>query len=57
MGVRKRTKEKRRGGGMVARLPGAPSFTAQGMLGQAGAWWAVKHGCLWRRQAVPQPGR
>lgn len=43
---------------MVARLLGAPSFPAQGMLGQARAWWAMKHGCLWGRQAVPpQRGR
>lgn len=37
---------------MVVRLSGAPSF-AQGMLGQAGAWRALNHGCLRGRQAVP----
>ena len=40
---------------MVARLPGTPSFAAQGMLGQAGTWWALNHGRLWGRTGSP-PG-
>lgn len=38
---------------MVARLPGAPSFAARGMLGQAGTWWALNHGRLWGRTGSP----
>lgn len=49
--VRKRREEKQRRDGMVARLPGAPGFCVapQRMLGQAGAWWSMNHGCLLRR--------
>lgn len=42
---------------MAARLPGAPSLAARGMLGQAGAWGALNHERLWGRaggQAVPR---
>lgn len=38
---------------MVARLPGAPSFAARGMLGQAGTRWALNHGRLWGRADSP----
>lgn len=42
---------------MAARLPGAPSLAARGMLGQAGArGGALKHECLWGQaggRAVP----
>lgn len=40
---------------MVARLPEAPSFPAQGMLGQVGAPWALNRGCLRGRVGSP-PG-
>lgn len=38
---------------MVARLPEAPSFPAQGMLGQVGAWWVLNRGCLRGRVGSP----
>lgn len=58
--VRKRRKERGRGDdGMVARLPGAPSFcvAAQRMLGQAGGWWAMNRGCLWGWWQSPCRGK
>lgn len=40
---------------MAARLPGAPSLAAQGMLGQAGAWGALNHERLWGRASGQSP--
>lgn len=40
---------------MVARLSEAPSFPAQGLLGQVGGWGALNRGCLRRRVGSPLP--
>lgn len=40
---------------MVARLSEAPSFPAQGMLGQVGGCGALNHRCLRGRVGSPLP--
>lgn len=56
--VRKKRQEMGRGDGMVAGLPGALSFCVpRRMLGRAGRWWAMNHGCLWGWWQSPCRGK